>query len=265
MFLRWYVPLRLFALRKILNKIIAQVEHLKVLTTQIAQDYPGNLTLLSDIQATYKWLDEHSEEARQPLLCACHFKLFLNVNDPTEDGWTGKWEAAQNIVLNLHYDCQQLKTAGDFLVKYDKLLLAAGCSTMKIFIRDGCEPPPTLSESDNHRLREVQNEMRKSGELTDMVFVPYSGPSEVAVDEYESGPAMDVESDNDVLGDVAVNPLDLRAHRLVLAAAIPYFRDRANGWKVDNIVDGIRFYGSAFGAKLLLGTLPSPRALGYSV
>jgi hypothetical protein len=25
-------------------------------------------------------------------------------------------------------------------------------------------------------------------------------------------------------------------------------------------VDGIRFYGSAFGAKLLLGTLPIPRA-----
>jgi hypothetical protein len=109
-------PYKFIRPRKDLNKN-TQVEHLKVFTTQIAQDYPGNLTLLSDIQATYKWLDEHSEEARQPLLCAGHFKLFLNVNDPTEDGWTGKWEAAQNIVLNLHYDCQQLRTARDFLVK----------------------------------------------------------------------------------------------------------------------------------------------------
>lgn len=233
---------------------------MKVLTTQIAQDYPGNLTLLSDIQATYKWLDEHSEEAQQPLLSAGHFKLFLNVNDPTEDGWTGKWETAQNIVLNLHYDCQQLRTARDFLVKYDKLLLAAGCSTMKVFDRDAREPPPTLSESDNQRLREVQNEMRKSGELTDMVFVPSSSAPGVADNEYESGSTIDVEFDDNVLGDVVVNPLDLRAHRLVLAAAIPYFRDRANGWKVENIVDGIRFYGSAFGAKLLLGTLPIPRA-----
>jgi len=46
--------------------------------------------------------------------------------------------------------------------------------------------------------------------------------------------------------------LELRAHRLVLAAAIPYFRDLATGWKVDNTVEDIPFYGSAFGAKLLL-------------
>ena len=236
---------------------------MKVLTTQIAQDYPGNLTLLSDIQATYKWLGEHLEEARQPLLCAGHLKLFLNVNDPTEDEWTGKWETAQNIVLNLHYDCQQFKTARDFLVKHDKLLLAAGCSTMKIFNRDAHEPPPALSESDNQRSREVQNEMRKSGELTDMVFVPSSSASGVANGEYEGGSAIDEELDNNVLGDVAVNPLELRAHRLVLAAAIPYFRDRANGWKVENVMDGIRFYGSAFGAKLLLGTLSAPRVLRY--
>ena len=235
------------------------MEHLKVLTTEIAQHYPGNLTLLSDIQATYKWLEEHSEQAREPLLRAGHLKLFLNVNDPTEDEWTGKWETAQNIVLNLHYDCKQLRTAREFLVKYDKLLLAAGSSTMKIFDREYREPPPTLSESDNQRLREVQNEMRKSGELTDMVFVP-SG----AADEYESGSTIDIESDDDVLGDVVVDPSDLRAHRFVLAVAIPYFRDRAKGWKVENVVDGIRFYGSAFGAKLLLGALSTPHALAYS-
>ena len=63
--------------------------------------------------------------------------------------------------------------------------------------------------------------------------------------------------------DVVVNPLELRAHRLVLAAAIPYFRDRAKGWKIESVMDGVRFYGSAFRAKLLLGMLPTPHALEY--
>ena len=108
------------------------------------------------------------------------------MNDPTRDEWAGQWETAQNIVLNLHYDYENLRTARDFLLKYDKLLLAAECSTMKIFNRDGREPAPSSSESDNQRLREVQNEMRKSGELTDMVFVPTFSPSEVSTIYQES-------------------------------------------------------------------------------
>jgi hypothetical protein len=239
------------------------------LTTRIAQDHPNNRGLLSDIEATYKWLDEHAEEARQPLFGAGHLKLFLNVSDPTRDEWNGQWETAQNIVLNLHYDYEHLRSARNFLLKYNKLLLAAGSSTMKIFNRDRREPAPSSSESDNQRLREVQNEMRKSGELTDMVFVPTSSAPEVSMIcqagcgsgggsgvnevEYECKDGADrgMEIDNDVV----VNPSALRAHRLVLAAAIPYFRDRAKGWKTEGVVDGVRFYGSAFGAKLLLGML----------
>ena len=278
------------------------------MTTRIAQDHPKNRVLLSDIQATYKWLDEHSEEARLWLLAAGDLKLFLNVNDPTTDEWAGKWETAENIMLNLHYDYGNLKTARDFLLKYDKLLLAAGCGAMKIFDRDGrepapssssesdnqrlrevagCgamkisnrdgrEPAPSSSESDNQRLREVLNEMRKSGELIDTVLVPTFSSSEDAIGEnYESnresgvdeteyecndGADSGVELDNDA---VVVIPSELRAHRVVLAAAIPYLRDRAKGWKMESAVDEIHFYGSAFGAKLLLGMLPTPRPQGY--
>ena len=68
-----------------------------------------------------------------------------------------------------------------------------------------------------------------------------------------------MEPDNDV---VEVTPSELGAHRVILAAAIPYLRDRAKGWKVDGVVDEIHFYGSAFGAKLL-GMLPTPRPQGY--
>jgi hypothetical protein len=241
---------------------------LKVLTTRIAQDHPGDRTLLSDIQATYKWLDDHSEEAEVPLSSARHLKLFLNVNDPIEDEWTGQWEAAQNIVLNLHYDYEHLKTAREFLLKYDKLLRAAGCSSMQIFSRDGHEPARTQLESDNQRSREVQNEMRKAGVLTDMVFVPTSHPSEVymgAGGDYGDGRddgSEGIEEDPKFPEDVNVDSLELRAHRLVLAAAIPYFRDLATSWKVDNTIEGISFYGSAFGAKLLLGTSSTPCVLG---
>jgi hypothetical protein len=246
------------------------------LTTRIAQDHPKNRVLLSDIQATYKWLDENSEEAGLSLLSAGDLKLFLNVNDPTTDEWAGQWEPAGNIMLNLHYDYGNLKTARDFLLKYDKLLLAAGCGTMKIFNRDGREPAPSTSDTDNQRLREVVNEMRKSGELIDTVLVPtfisselsigedYEGQHESIIDEIdykcEDGADSGVEPDNDA---VVVNPLELRAHRVILAAAIPYLRDRAKGWKVDSVVDEIHFYGSAFSAKLLLGMLPTPRPQGY--
>ena len=246
------------------------------MTTRIAQDHPGNLSLLSDIQATYKWLDDHSEEAKVPLSSARHLNLFLNVSDPTEDEWSGQWETAENIVLNLHYDHQSLKAARDFLLKYDKLLRAAGCSTMKIFDRDGREPAPSQSELCNQRLREAANEMRRARVLTDMIFVPTSRHPEVSMraldDEYGGGSGIGegeymsddgVELDRNILEDVEVDSLELRAHRLILAAAIPYFRDRANGWNVENSVEAIPFYGSAFGAKLLLGMLPILRVIGH--
>ena len=68
-----------------------------------------------------------------------------------------------------------------------------------------------------------------------------------------------MEPDNDV---VEVTPSELGAHHVILAAAIPYLRDRAKGWMVDGVVDEIHFYGSAFGTKLL-GMLPTPRPQGY--
>ena len=247
------------------------MEHLKVLTTRIAQDHPKNPLLLSDIQATYKWLEEHADEAGAFLLSASHLKLFLNVNDPITDEWTGQWESAESIMLNLHYDYGKFRRAKDFLLKYEKLLLAAGSTTMKIFNRDGREPAPNSSESDHQRLREVLNVMRKSGELTDIILVPTSRPSEGYLEEsyemYRADGLDDIQFECQDGADSGVKPVEdmvddslaLQAHRLILAAAIPYFRDRV---KVENIVDEIPFYGSWFGAKLVLGMLPTPRALG---
>jgi len=175
-------------------------------------------------------------------------------------------------MLNLHYDYGKFRKAKDFLLKYDKLLLAAGSTTMKIFNRDGREPAPSSSESDHQRLKEVLNEMRKLGELTDLILVPTSRPSEDYPEEnYETCGADGLDdiqfecqdgADSGVepVDDVVVNSPELQAHRLILAAAIPYFRDRV---MVEGIVDEIPFCGSAFGAKLLLGMLPTPRALGH--
>jgi len=269
--LRWYVSSYLFIIAK-KSERIAQVEHLKVLTTRIAQDHPKNPLLLSDIQATYKWLEEHSDEAGAFLLSASHLKLFLNVNDPIADEWTGQWETAENIMLNLHYDFGKFRKAKDFLLKYDKLLLAAGSTTVKISNRDGSQPGPSSSESDHQRLKEVLNEMRKSGELTDIILVPTSRPSEGYLEEndemHRADGLDDIQFEWQDGADSGVKPVEdmvidspaIQAHRLVLAAAIPYFRDRV---KLENIVDEIPFYGSAFGAKLLLGMLPTPRALRH--
>jgi hypothetical protein len=137
----------------------------------------------------------------------------------------------------------RLRKSRDFILKYDKLLLAAGCGTMKIFNRHGREPAPSSSQSDNQRLREVLNEMRTSGELIDTVLVPTFSSSEVSLetsDESDRESGVDevehecndgagdssVEPDNDA---VEVTPSELGAHRVILAAAIPYLRDRAKG------------------------------------
>lgn len=67
-----------------------KVAHLIILTTKIAQTHPGNPTLLSDIKATYKWLDRHAEAAREHLLLVADEKLFLNVDDANLEWWEGQ-------------------------------------------------------------------------------------------------------------------------------------------------------------------------------
>ncbi|KAF8963743.1 hypothetical protein BDZ97DRAFT_1818947 [Flammula alnicola] len=202
------------------------VEHLKVLTTQIGHDHPGNLSLLSDIKATYKWLNEHSQEAQEALLLAHDLSIFLNVNDPMTDAWDGQWATAEQLVLDLRYDHKPYKCVRLFLQEYDNLLRAAGSGTLKLFKREAEEGDTSDLGAIRYReSRKAFNEMRKAGKLTDVTFKPsYTGED-----------------------DLTVGVADLRAHRIFLAAMIPHFRDSAN-W----MEEPIPFYGTSFGAKTLL-------------
>jgi len=218
-----------------------KVAHLIILTTKIAQTHPGNPTLLSDIKATYKWLDRHAEAAREHLLLVADEKLFLNVDDANLEWWEGQWVSASEVVLNLHYDFDGIKRVHNFLQPYDKLLRAAGCGVMSIFDRHP-RPAEDADSTPSHTSEFLKNfnEMRKLGEMTDLVFVPVGVDDDA--DEAEASP---VEDDDEV------HP-DLCGHRALVAAAIPHFRTRMKGWK-DSQTRRVKFDGTAFGAKALLG------------
>ena len=70
----------------------------------------------------------------------------------------------------------------------------------------------------------------------------------------EAKPVTDVDEYSDT--DADIKPF-LRAHRAVLAAAIPYFRDRMKGWG-DSRRRRLPFHGTDFGAKALLGEYLCP-------
>jgi len=73
------------------------------------------------------------------------------------------------------------------------------------------------------------------------------GPQAKSKEEVKPVTAMDEYSDTDA----DIKPF-LRAHRALLAAAIPYFRDRMKGWG-DSRRRRLPFHGTDFGAKALLG------------
>ncbi|KAF8912158.1 hypothetical protein CPB84DRAFT_758744 [Gymnopilus junonius] len=115
------------------------VNHLKVLSTKIAVDHPGDWTLLSDLKATYKWLNDRYEEARQYLPKFENEKLFLNVADPENEPWAGNWVVAKDLVIQLEFDTGSKKYLRNFLKSYENLLLAAGCSSLALGVEPGVE------------------------------------------------------------------------------------------------------------------------------
>lgn len=207
------------------------MEHLKVLAIRIAPHHNNNFSIIDDLIATYSWLNDHINDAREDLLEAQNLPLYLNVNDPRTDIWDGNWSRGREMVLGLHYDTARLKRVGRFLHRYSELLALSGCISIKSFDRGSAVVPVqdvTIAIQD---MRTTYNDMRKAGELTDVALIP------TAMDDAEA-------ADNDP---------ELRAHYSFLAATMPYVRRRAQGWSVST-PGKITFFGSVFGAKALLGT-----------
>ena len=158
--------------------------------------------MLSDLKATYSWLNKNVEAAREALVCAVDTPLFLNVEDPLTSAWIDNWQPASKLVLNLK-DYGSLKTVKPFLRQYDQLLLSAGCHMLdtSIPLNDSTE-----TFGDSADLAQRFNQMRREGRLTDLVFEPTIAYTE--------------SSDSDT------SSQELAAHKVFLAATLPYFQDK---------------------------------------
>ena len=161
-------------------------------------------TLLSDLKATYAWLNKNVKDAREALVCAVDIPLFLNVVDPLACEWIGNWQPASKLVLNLTEDYSTLKAVRPFLQEYEELLLAAGCHRLNPLNRTQRQPSPSaeiLGVAVD--LAKQFSEMRREGRLTDLFFEPTQTADDESSDSQE-----------------------LAAHKVFLAATLPYFRDK---------------------------------------
>ncbi|KAJ7217098.1 hypothetical protein GGX14DRAFT_602035, partial [Mycena pura] len=203
------------------------VNHLAVLALQVAPEHPGNRSLLQQVRATYQWLNENKEEAREFLLArSTTDALFLNVDDPADPEETWEWRPAEQLQFDIPYDYPETKTfqVHRFLQDYRPLLLASGADN-----HQEVNWKPQGTAQDGNALRDVFNHMRNAGELTDLRLMP---SKRMAGDE-----AIDVET--------------LRAHSTFLAAAIPHVRVALLGWREGNL-DIYEFPGTYFGARAVL-------------
>jgi len=190
-------------------------------------------------------------------------KLFLNVDNPSEDIWVGQWAGAEELVLNVPYDYGDVKRVKKFLQDYANLLRVGGCSTMSFWeSRAATTGAHHLTISG---LMEILDEMRKRGKTADMVLVPTSGApeemfdlgtcTEVLESEEEANRGKIAGTSGDISNDVFTNLLELRAHKIVLASSSPHVRSWAEDWEhsTSHGMDLLSFDGTYFCAKAVLG------------
>ena len=173
-----------------------------MLATKLALRHSEDRTLLSDLKATYSWLNKNVEEACEALIIAIDIPLFLNVDDPLTSAWIGNWQPASKLVLNLTEDYGSWMAVKSFLRGYEDLLLSAGCHRLNLLDRSERQPSAEIPGVAVD-LAKLFNEMRREGRLTDLFFEP----TQTAYDESSESQ-------------------ELAAHKAFLAARLPYFRDK---------------------------------------
>ena len=198
-------------------------------------------------------------------------KLFLNVDNPSEDRWVDQWATADELVLNVPYDYGDVKRVKEFLRDYANLLRVAGCSTMSFWEHNAA--PTEARHLMMLGLMEIFDEMRKRGNTTDVVLVPTNDAPEEILDLGTcTAPTADVSGSHaelleseeeahgagtsgDIPDDAFTNLLEFRAHKVVLAASSPYVRSWAEDWEHDTShgMDLLSFDGTYFCAKAVLG------------
>ncbi|KAM6499265.1 hypothetical protein JOM56_004773 [Amanita muscaria] len=137
--------------------------HLLVLA-EIARDHGRHSGLLSDLKATYRWLNDHADDIADLILPRCNDKLFLNVDNPESDKWV--WDSASKLVIGNH-DVGKIREVKGYLRNYNELLNAAGVRR----VQKGPAIPIPAREDTSPGLRERFNNMRQTGFDTNVVFV----------------------------------------------------------------------------------------------
>ncbi|KAI0739602.1 hypothetical protein C8Q80DRAFT_1274667 [Daedaleopsis nitida] len=141
------------------------VKHLRVLALKIAPRYPKDSGLLEDLEATYKFLNDRDADAAPYLLRQRREKLFLNVDDPTRDGW--HFCAASQIMFNVP-DEDGREDVRVFLRPFRNLLFAGGAEEIKVPMAPVLVQSP--AEDELARMRASLDGLRQSKILTDVVF-----------------------------------------------------------------------------------------------
>ncbi|KAF8330989.1 hypothetical protein F5887DRAFT_1287046 [Amanita rubescens] len=140
-----------------------QVKHLKVLV-ELGKKYGHRSALLSDLKATYKWLNENVDEILADIKNENRRSIFLNVDNPESDPWAEQWHAASNLVKDLQ-DVGDMHDVKGFLRNYDNLLKAAGVRTIQ---KVKAEPVAAQDRTVFHRSR--FREMRERGFEVNVTF-----------------------------------------------------------------------------------------------
>ena len=180
-----------------------QIEHLRILSTEIAPELGSNPELIEDLKATYLWLDRRGNGASR-LLGYNGERLFLNVDNPTLE-WS--WNSASELLFDEN-DSSNPRRVRQFLRNYLGLLRTAGVRE----ISHVSVPNNLLSEDSREaqlaRLSSSLDEMRKADQLTDVTFIAEDGT-------------------------------EFTAHRTLLAAQIEHFKTCfSHGWRESDIVGG---------------------------
>lgn len=156
----------------------------------VAPAHPSNRNLLSDLTATYNWLNTNIEEAEEDLRRLSGTALWLNVEDAVKDRWI--WRTSRELVFDLRYDDEAGRhyDVNTFLLPFKSLLLASGA-------------------------HEHQHPALPNAELSDEALT-YHEHLHVGLDELRSA---------DCLTDIMfnVNGEIIKAHRAILAAVVPHF------------------------------------------
>ncbi|KAG8948876.1 hypothetical protein FRC04_009214 [Tulasnella sp. 424] len=161
------------------------VDHLLVLATTVAAVRPASNAFFLEISQVYEWLQENLEDALDRLGQLSEEPIWLNIDGP-EDVWT--WRPAARLVFDALWDGDDYYRARRSLETYKELIRSAGAS--QVIFPELPSPDVEHAPHPDWAMSECLR-LRLAGLLCDVRF----------------------EAEEE----------EVLAHRVILAAVIPYF------------------------------------------